>query len=166
QGYQRASAPPASGTALSFTQLISGDYGHLTSGDGDHDLVYCTYPGFVVYATYPGCVLAQVGENNPLLVQVGFPPASSHAWMPPVVADPLEPRRFFFCASRLYRYLKGSTNSWASALWSSFAFDVSPGEYVSALAFSPVDPQRAYAVTDRGRLCRSNDHGVTWTAST
>ena len=38
QGYQRAgSAPPADATQLDFDQLISGDYGHLTSGDGDHD---------------------------------------------------------------------------------------------------------------------------------
>jgi photosystem II stability/assembly factor-like uncharacterized protein len=36
---------------------------------------------------------------------------------------------------------------------------------MSALAFSPVDPDRAYAATNDGRLFRSLDHGLTWTQS-
>lgn len=157
QGYQRASqGPPPASTNLAFSQLISGDYGHLTSGDGDHDYLFSTYPGFV---------LCQVGENDPQLYLEDFPPAEDHAWMPPVVADPLDARRFFLCASRLYRYTKSASNNWSFAPWSSFDFGVEPGEYVSALAFSPLDPQRAYAVTDRGRLYRSSDHGVTWAQS-
>jgi photosystem II stability/assembly factor-like uncharacterized protein len=155
QGYQRAALPASS--SLTFSQLISGDYGHLTSGDGDHDYLFSVYPGFV---------LAQVGENSPQLFIEDFPAGEDHAWMPPVVADPLDARRFFLCASRIYRYTKSAGNNWSFALWSSFDFGVDPGEYVSAMVFSPIDPYRAYAVTDRGRLYRSSDHGVTWTQST
>jgi photosystem II stability/assembly factor-like uncharacterized protein len=157
QGYQRASAgPPPADSSLSFSQLISGDYGHLTSGDGDHDYLFSVYPGFV---------LCQVGENNPALFLEDFPPGEDHAWMPPVVADPRDARRFFLCASRLYRYTKSSGNNWSFAQWSSFDFGAAPGEYVSAMTFSPLDPERAYTVTDRGRLFHSNDQGLTWTPS-
>jgi len=158
QGYQRASAlPPATESNLAFAQLISGDYGHLTSGDGDHDFLFCTYPGFV---------LLQKGESLPQLFTEDFPAGEDHAWMPPVVADPLEPSEFFLCASHLYRYDKVAASNWTPSLWSTYDFGVAAGEYVSALAFSPVDSQRAYAVTDRGRLFHSSDHGVSWTPST
>jgi photosystem II stability/assembly factor-like uncharacterized protein len=158
QGYQRASAPPPLGSSsLAFTQLISGDYGHLTSGDGDHGYLFSVYPGFV---------LAHVGESSPALYTEDFPGGEDHAWMPPVVADPLDARHFFLCASRLYRYAKGAGNNWTFSLWSSHDFGVASGEYVSALVFSALAPSRAYAVTDRGRLYHSQDRGVTWTQST
>jgi hypothetical protein len=85
--------------------------------------------------------------------------------MPPVVADPLDPRRFFLCASHLYRYALIGSNNWNPAQWSSFDFGVAAGEYASALVFSPFNAQRAYAVTDHGRLYHSGDHGATWTES-
>jgi photosystem II stability/assembly factor-like uncharacterized protein len=157
QGYQRSNAAPASGTNYAFTQLISGDYGHLTSGDGDHDYLFSVYPGFV---------LCHVGETSPSLLTEDFPAGEDHAWMPPVVADPLDPRHFFLCASRIWRYTKATNNNWTPSLWSSFDFGVAAGEYVSALTFSPIDPQRAYAVTDRGRLYHSSNRGVSWTQST
>jgi photosystem II stability/assembly factor-like uncharacterized protein len=157
QGYQRASVPATPpNTSLAFSQLISGDYGHLTSGDGDHDFLFSCYPGFV---------LCHVGETAPQLFTEDFPAGESHAWIPPVVADPLDPRHFFLCASRIYRYVKSAGNNWTPAMWSTFDFGIAAGEYVSALAFSPVDPQRAYAVTDRGRLYRSSNRGVSWTLS-
>jgi photosystem II stability/assembly factor-like uncharacterized protein len=158
QGYQRAGSGPIQNTGLvNLAQLISGDYGHLTSGNGAHDFLYSVYPGFV---------LAQLGENNPNLHQISFPGSEDHAWMPPVVADPLAPSDFFLCASHLYRYDKGVGASWAISQWSPFDFGASAGEYVSALTFSPADVQRAYAVTDRGRLFHSSDQGLTWTIST
>jgi len=158
QGYQRAgAAPPFPETNLAFSQLISGDYGHLSSGDGDHGFLFSVYPGFV---------LCHVGESSPQLYLEDFPAGEDHAWMPPVVADPLDPRHFFLCASRLYRYTKGAGNDWSFGLWSSFDFGVASGEYVSALTFSPLDPQRAWAVTDRGRIYHSTSRGVSWTQST
>jgi hypothetical protein len=157
QGYQRADSAPLMSSRMAFAQLISGDYGHLTSGDGDHGQLFSTYPGFV---------LCQTGENSPSLFIEDFPPGEDHAWLPPVVADPVDARQFFFCASRLYRYVKGTGNNWTLTQWSTFDFGVSPGEYVSALAFSPLDPQRAWAASDRGRLYRSSDRGITWTPAT
>ena len=156
QGYQRASTPPGPDGSYAFQQLISGDYGHLTSADGDHGYVFSTYPGFV---------LCQVNETLPKLHTEDFPPGETLAWMPPVVADVFDERDFFLCATRLWRYEKVAFN-WTASLYSTFDFSAGhPGTYMSALAFSPVDPNRAYAATNDGRLFRSLDHGLTWTQS-
>lgn len=155
QGYQRAvlqgPPPPPPGPWADFDQLISGDYGHLTSSNGAHDLVYSVYPGFV---------LVQEGEDNPVLYTVDFPSGENHLWMPYIQADPLDPESFFFCAQHLYRYTRVAGNTWNHVQYS--AQDFGPG-YLTAVAFSPVDPNRAYAATNNGRLFYSDDRGVTWT---
>lgn len=154
QGYQRGMRQPWSGgPSTDFEQLISGDYGHLTSGDGDHDYVFSTYPGFV---------LIQVGETSPSLETEDFPAGSSSLWLPPVVADPLDQEDFFFLGDQLWRYELGG-NGWTESLHSTRNFAAGAGNYLSALAFSPADPQRAFACDDAGRLYWSTDRGVTWT---
>ncbi len=57
QGYQRSTGPGRDAT-WDFEQIISGDYGHLTSSDGSHGVVFSVYPGFV---------LVQQGEQDPVL---------------------------------------------------------------------------------------------------
>ncbi|MEW6072789.1 MAG: hypothetical protein AB1726_09390 [Planctomycetota bacterium] len=157
QGYQWAGAPPGEGTVLEFDQRISGDYGHLSSGDGTHAWVFSTYPGFV---------LVHRNEGSPILHTVSFPPNEGYAWMPPVVGDPLAPTDFFFCARQLYRYQKSATGyDWTPAAWSTEDFADGASAYCSALAFSPLDPNLAWAATNTGVLYWSVDRGVTWTQS-
>jgi hypothetical protein len=48
QGFQRATTD--NGSVLSFQQTISGDYGHIVSGDGGQN-VWSNYPGFTLF--YP-----------------------------------------------------------------------------------------------------------------
>jgi photosystem II stability/assembly factor-like uncharacterized protein len=159
QGYQRSvlngPPPPPPGPWADFDQLISGDYGHLTSSNGAHDLVYSVYPGFV---------LVQEGEDNPSLLYpwVDFPAGESHLWMPYILADPTDKEAFFFCATHLYRYERDSGATWNYVQHSSQ--DFSPG-YLTSLAFSPLDPDRAWAATGDGRLYYSSDRGVNWTQS-
>jgi len=157
QGYQRGFKEPwhGNGPSTPMDQLISGDYGHLTSSDGDHDYLYSTYPGFV---------LVQVGEQSPALHGEDFPSGSSHLWLPPVVADPLDEQAFFFLADRLWRYTP-TGGQWSPTQHSSQPFQLGGASYLSALAFAPTDPQRAYAVANNGDLWWSVDHGVTWTAA-
>ncbi len=158
QGYQRSvlngPPPPPPGPWADFDQLISGDYGHITSSNGAHDLVYSVYPGFV---------LVQEGEENPDLLYpwVDFPSGSSHLWLPYIQADPDDQEAFFFCANKLYRYKREFGSSWSYTQHSAQSF--SP--FLSAIAFSPIDTQRAYAVTSDGELYYSNDGAVTWTLS-
>lgn len=162
QGYQAgivqhgAAGQPGPSTPL--VQLISGDYGHLTSNDGSLALVYSTYPGFV---------LIQDGPVNPPLYLIDFPSGSSHSWLPPVVADPTQPGTFFLCGEHLYRYDRTAQNQWTPAIHSPQLFGGAGigGTYLSALAFAPSDPDRLYAANDSGRLFHSSDHGLTWQLS-
>jgi hypothetical protein len=72
QGYQVTSSPPTSGTTLSFDQIISGDYGHLTTGgNGGHQYVYSVYPGFILIVN---------GGVTPNTYTDDFPDNESHPW--------------------------------------------------------------------------------------
>ncbi len=155
QGYQIAITSTGDDPLVTFEQVISGDYGHLTSGDGTHEMVFSVYPGFV---------LVQIGAEQPWLDYIEFPPGETYAWLPPIVADPVDHDEFYFPATRLYRYVR-SGGHWQPEPWSSEVFGEGGGEYLSAIRFSPLDPDRVYAATNHGRLFRSDDHGVSWTAS-
>jgi photosystem II stability/assembly factor-like uncharacterized protein len=159
QGYQRGREQPSTGPgpSTSLAQLISGDYGHLTSKGGNHHLVYSTYPGFI---------LVQQGQQNPTLLfpTLDFPAGSSHLWLPPVVADPVQGGTFYFLGDLLTRYDRISGPSWSNAPHSAQDFSIG-GNYLTALAFAKADPQRVFAVNDGGRLFQSTDHGVTWQLS-
>ena len=157
QGYQvgllEASQGP--GPSTDFDQTLSGDYGHLCSGDGSHQFVYSTYPGFT---------LVQVGEYNPQMRQVSFPTGVDRLWLPPVIAEPGDRDAFFFLSSQLYRYER-SGSSWNGVPWSTRNFGAGNNNYMTAMAFAPSQTDRAYAITDRGVFFTSDDHGVTWTQS-
>lgn len=156
QGYQLTNDLAQSDDLWSFEQAISGDYGHLSSADGTHAWVFSTYPGFI---------LVQEGETEPFLYYQNFPDTlESSAWIPPVVADPREPENFFFAGDRLW-YYEHTGAQWEPSRWSDQDFQVDQGEYLSALAFAPGDPDRAYGVSSRGRLYWSDDAGVNWTAT-
>jgi photosystem II stability/assembly factor-like uncharacterized protein len=158
QGYQRGlyepTGGPGAGPSTDFEQLISGDYGHLTSSDGTHDWLYSTYPGFI---------LVQKNQYQPNLGTLSFPSGASNLWLPPVVADPLAKTSFFFCGDRLWRYDRTTGLNFTNTLHSAQVFSAGPSNYLTALAFAPGDPNRAYAVTDAGELFASSDHAVTWT---
>ncbi|MFT4649018.1 MAG: hypothetical protein ACI9X4_002252 [Glaciecola sp.] len=155
QGYQYGVVQPyfESGPSTPLEQLISGDYGHLVSGNGSHDFLYSTYPGFI---------LIQQGEINPTLSTQSFPLGASNLWLPPLVADPTDSESFYFLADRLWRYQRNGTN-WQPFQHSSQDFAAGPGSYLSAMAVAPSDSQRMYAATDSGRLWWSIDGGVLWT---
>ncbi len=155
QGYQTGNKVPSSGAgpSTSFVQIISGDYGHLsTHASGSLNRVYAPYPGFTLV----------VSGGQSLTQQASFPQGSSHLWLPPVVADPQAYGSFFFCGRYLWRQ---SSPNWMASQHSTTDFGAGAGSYLSALAFSPVNPDLAWAANDAGRLWRSQDAGVTWTES-
>ena len=158
QGYQ-LSYEDQEGDNYYFEQWISGDYGHLTSSKGGHRYVF---------SVYPGIVLIQEGRGGQQLHWADFPEGENYSWLPPIVADPEHTRRFFFCATRLYYYRNYSNDDeqwWVPELYSNFNFASEDDEYLSALEFSPHDPQRVYAATNYGRLFVSEDKGINWERS-
>jgi len=158
QGYQRGrvETPLGRGSAASFEQLLSGDYGYLTSSDGTHELVYSSYPGFV---------LVQEGQDAPNLLYpwVDLPAGAQHAWMPPLVADPEDPEVFYLLGDYLYRYARRRGPYWGYRRQSTESFAAGGGRYLTALAFAP-DPRRVYAANDAGRAWVSEDRAQTWRA--
>ncbi len=154
QGYQRTNGNLV-GTLHDFDQLISGDYAHLTSWNGGHGRVYSVYPGFM---------LIQQGENIPTLYTADFPPGESYPWLPYVQAAPRNPNAVYFCARYLYRYDKTGPGTWVPT---QLAHDFSNGggEFLSAIAFSPVDTTRWVGVTNTGTIWYSSDRAGTWSES-
>jgi hypothetical protein len=154
QGYQVSH--PSSGTLLSFDQLISGDYGSLTSSDGTHDMLYSAYPGFV---------LVQRSEGTDALESFGFPAAPGerrHPWIPALAADPDDPDVVYYADRRIWRVERQEEGVYTPE---ELPHDFGPGpepDYVSAFAISPVDHNRWYAGTSYGRTWRSLDGGRTW----
>jgi len=151
QGYQRSvlGAPGGGGPWADFTELITGDYGHISSANGSHDLVYSDYPGFV---------LVSEGEAAPVLRTVDFPAGFDGQWLPFLVADPVDPEVFYLLGSKIWRYQRTGPTTWNYSQLSTQSF--SP--VLSALAFSPLDPNHAWCVTTSGTIHHSSDRGVTW----
>ncbi len=155
QGYQRSTQ--ANGDLpRDFEQLISGDYGHITSGDGSHGIVFSVYPGFV---------LVQVGELNPSLPGLlDFPSGESHSWIPFTLANPDNNREFYLCATHLY---KGIWTSGSNVNYTASAQNFATGgsSYLTAVSISPVNHDHRLAVTNIGRFWYSFDGGDNWTDS-
>jgi hypothetical protein len=158
QGFQRT-LESGEGTA-SFQQTISGDYGHIVSGDGGVSL-WTDYPGFAMY--YPD---AAGSTDAAFWTFTG----KEHYWLPPLMADPYSPK---VC------WLAGGTTTTGSHLWkleySNYVITPTELEYdfsgpnknawISAMAYSPINRDYRYVLTSEGRLYTSTDQGITWTRS-
>lgn len=154
QGYQRSIGDE--GGLIAFDQLISGDYAHLVSGDGGNSL-WCVYPGFLMH--YPEATASEQ------ILTWDFT-TSNHYWLPPLMADPLDPAVVWLAGGgvsggthlqRIQRVGNGLQHS-------EHPFNFG-GSALSALAASPQDPQRRYAMCGDGRFFRSADGGDSWTLS-
>lgn len=153
QGYQQ-SEPGRTDPYLYFEQLISGDYGHLTSATRDHNWLYSVYPGFVL--------LQKREIDPPYLYQIGFP-ETAHSWMPFILTDPVDTDVFYFCGDHLWRYEREGYGY--TYTMTELPQEFTGSSYATALAFSPADPDYWYVATNNGRLWHSHDAGQTWTQS-
>ena len=153
QGFQRCLVE--TGGLLDFTQTISGDYGHLVSGDGGNS-VWAVYPGFAVL--YPDAVNAMTFRTWNFTVSGQF-------WLPPLMADPHSPD---VC------WLGGGSSSGGAHLveltYNGSSITAIEGTHdfgtpISAMACSPLDPDTRYVLTDGGSFHFSTDGGVSWQVS-
>lgn len=157
QGFQRTTV--GSGGIFNFDQLISGDYGHLASGNGGQS-VWAVYPGFAIF--YANATSSKVNRtwdfgNNGMTGQL---------WMPPVMEDPINSSAVFLGG--------GSTQTGRHSIWrltdngvsisatqSAFNF----GSQVSALAYATLNTSVFYAANRNGEFFYSFDRGTNWTKS-
>lgn len=157
QGFQR-SFGDVSGL-IDFEQVISGDYAHLVSTDGGISL-WSVYPGFAML--YPDAA------NSDNMYTWDFT-TSGQFWLPPLMEDPLDPDVCWLGGGSTYggSHLIRLTWTGSSITMTEFPHDFSAGggERISALAYSPVDTDLRYVMTEDGNFHYSSDAGANWTIS-
>ncbi|MGB9852457.1 MAG: hypothetical protein ACPLPX_06290 [Candidatus Kapaibacteriota bacterium] len=155
-----------SGKILSFNQVISGDYGHLSSSNGGRFL-WTTYPGFAMIVFNP-----QTGYFN---AQTWDFRGGGFLWLPPIYADPDNPKRAYLIsgsnsspngtpASYIYSLLyddKADTISY-EVLPFNFAMD-DVNRKISSLSISQLNTNLWFALTNDGKFFRSSDRAINWT---
>ena len=153
QGFQR-SLYPTDGI-LNFEQSISGDYGHLVSSDGGETL-WCNYPGFTMFYANP--------ETDGGGSSLSFP-CSGQLWLPPLMEHPYDNNKVYLGGGGLdgghHLILLRKTNSGITYTEEPYSFN----GRVSAMAYSPIEPNYRYVLTDNGSFYYSFDSGQNWNIS-
>lgn len=151
QGFQRSKVN--NGSIRNFTQLISGDYGHIVSSNGGNT-IWTNYPGStMVYSNY-------TANNNSAWEDF---PCTGNLWLAPLMADPDDPMK---------AYLAGGNNGVGNGHIYHLAYssgNITPteepydfGSAITALAYSPFNTSYRYAMNDGGKFFASNNKGQTW----
>jgi flagellar hook capping protein FlgD len=158
QGFQRTDSDTG-GTAY-FKQLISGDYGHLTSSNNGK-MLWTVYPGFAM--VYLNSIAASPARKTWNFV-------GNRLWLPPILADPRDPAVAYAAVGGTgveakitkLTYTPDSSKVIAEVLPFDFSLGES-GRKISSLAISETDPDRWYVLTNKGMFFTSSDNGVSWT---
>jgi len=136
-----------------FEQIISGDYGHLVSGDNGVS-VWANYPGFTIY--YPD--IANSNSSSSL----DFP-GDGYLWIAPLMENPYFPDRAFLGGGGInggnYIIELSFQNNQIAYNQQNFNFLGT----ISAMSYSPIDPSYRYVLTTNGRFYYSSDNGQNWT---
>lgn len=157
QGFQRADQD--AGRTVQFEQTISGDYGHIVSQNGGNT-VWTNYPGFTM--VYPNAAFSTYNRT------LDFP-GSGSLWLAPLMEDPLTPTKVYFGGgglnggAHLFRIELSSDQLFAYE--QPFDFSLGSGSSVSAMAYSPIQNQFRYVMTDVGDFFISGDGGNNWNHS-
>tara|TARA_Y100000996_G_scaffold285205_1_gene225129 strand:- start:164 stop:2605 length:2442 start_codon:yes stop_codon:yes gene_type:complete len=136
-----------------FEQIISGDYGHLVSGDNGVS-IWANYPGFTIY--YPDIA------NSNLSNSLDFP-GDGYLWIPPLMENPYFPNRAFLGGGGISG---GNHIIELSIQNNQIVYNQQNFNFlgtISAMAYSPIDPSYRYVLTTNGKFYYSNDNGQNWT---
>jgi len=157
QGYQVTQGMEQDDDILQFAQVISGDYGHLSSSDGSHAIVYATYPGYL---------MIHIGEDDVRIGWGDLPSWGTRGWLPMVTADPDDAEVAYLIGDTLARYTRAEDSDyWDAEPFSDQRFGDDGYEHLSVMVFAPTDSDRVYGATNAGRFFVSDDHAETWTES-
>ena len=153
QGFQR-SIVPGDGV-FDFVQSISGDYGHLSSGD-EGETIWSNYPGFTLYYGNP----ITGGES----LSLDFP-GSGHLWLAPLMEDPYSPNKAYLAGGGLSggNHLFHLTAEDWSITYEEQLFNFN--STITAMGYSPIEHQHRYVLTYYGSFYHSNDDGNNWQIS-
>ncbi len=151
QGFQRSLVDMEG--VLDFEQSISGDYGHIVSGDSGSTL-WTNYPGFTMYYPNP--------ETDAWGLTLDFP-GTGFLWLAPLAYEPGSPE---------IAYLGGGGISGGNHVikLTVNGNSITPSEIsqdfdsrVSAMAKSPITPATFYVLSEDGHFYWSHNNGLlTW----
>ena len=135
-----------------FEQIISGDYGHLVSGD-DGISVWANYPGFTIY--YPDIA------NSNYSMSLDFP-GDGYLWIAPLMAHPNSPQKVILGGGSITggNHLVELNIQGNQILYSEHEFNFLGT--ISAMGYSPIDSSYRYVLTDNGKFYYSTDEGMNW----
>lgn len=158
QGFQR-SVDGATESTFNFEQVISGDYGHIVSGDGGES-IWMVYPGFADY--YPNAETGETGDSW------YFPEDATELWLPPLMADPNFETSAYLAGGNLDDFgshiIRLDYDNSISSTQLSYNFESnSGGGYITAMACSKINTDYWYVLTNNGKFFTSTDYGVNWT---
>jgi len=161
QGYQLCDNNDDLGTE-DFAQIVSGDYGHIVSGNGGNS-IWLVYPGYAVY--YPNAVTSPSAANWWTFT------CSGQFWIPPLMEDPNYPNSVFLgggtTTSGTHIFHLTSSGSTIGVDEQSFDFTGNSGaSAISAMAYSPINTNYRYVMNGNGDFFASTDGGTTWTETT
>ncbi len=151
QGFQRALNDI--GGILDFEQSISGDYGHIISGDSGATL-WTNYPGFTMYYANP--------EIDTWGTTLDFP-GSGFLWLAPLAHEPTVSNIAYIGgggASGGNHVIKLTEDGGSI---STFELGYNFDSRVSAMAKSPIQTPTFYVLTESGNFYWSHNGGLqTW----
>ena len=153
QGFQRSTEGNTDST-FNFDQIISGDYGHIISGDGGES-IWMVYPGFADY--YPNAESGETGDSW------YFPEEGTELWL-----DPNFPNTAYLAGGNIDDFgshiIRLDYDNSISSNQLSYNFEYgSGGGYITAMACSKINTNYWYVLTNNGKFFTSTDYGVNWT---
>ena len=149
QGFQRHLYESEYDGTLDFEQVISGDYGHIVSGD-DGTSLWTNYPGFAMF--YP-----DVANSNSMSTW-DFA-GSGYLWLPPLMIDPYQNNVAYVgggginSQNHMVKLTYGMNGVTAEDLQPTF------GAKISAMAWSPLTNHHWYVSTENGEFYYSTTNG-------
>lgn len=156
-------------------QWFSGDYGHISFAE-EGNIFFTAYPFGLVFGFYD--VLEDEG-NNLSFTRFELESPDEFAWIAPMMSPPREDGRVvlymaggsadtartgsFLVAVELDRDPDSPTYGDMLATDKPFDFLDAAAGNLTALTYSPLNPERFYVATSEGRFFTSDDEGENWT---
>ena len=136
-----------------FEQIISGDYGHLVSGDNGVS-IWANYPGFTIY--YPN-----IASSNSSL-SLDFP-GSGYLWIAPLMEHPYISTKAILGGGGINggNHLVELAIQGNQIIYNELEYSFSGT--ISAMGYSPINPSYRYVLTENGKFYYSLDDGENWT---
>ena len=150
---------------LVMDQIIPGDYGHLVFTNNRRSL-WATYPDGLV-------MFYEDAQSGSLTASYDLSSVDETVWLAPLMESPDPAANVIYMAGGNLEGGQGSymirleyENDELQATQSDFDFKLeSAGGTISALAYSPVNPDIWYVATTNGRVFYSTDAGNSWEQS-